>query len=443
MKAHPKQITACPLAAVDQRLADSHRFWHQAEAAYFDPDGFRLGAQSAIQTLRSVTFILQKNKAAIPGFDQWYEGWRKRLGADQLMRWIVDARNRIEKEGDLEAHSYVRAEILASYLDVGPRIEVPASLFQNTAALQRTIPAGALGKHIKRHGVLRLQRRWVENTLPGYELLDALAIAYGKIAELVHDAHRQIGLSPPETIHDDDGKSYDLPAMGWRMPCMIAHEGPRTVSVALANGARIEFEEKTISISRTDLKVTELLANLPNNPRVAMTHDYKNYEELAAGYFEMFRSVFLKDRYHLSILFLFRDMRFIKFMQIKVDNVQQKYMMMRHLAPEVTKTGADAAMLIGEAWMAPAGSIKPYERPADSSLRKEILHLLLVRKSGDPVDCMAIINRNGDSVSLGETVMSSQGSAFEFAPFYRSWGRPVPASWIKMNAVVMAQAKKE
>jgi hypothetical protein len=93
--------------------------------------------------------------------------------------------------------------------------------------------------------------------------------------------------------------------------------------------------------------------------------------------------------------------------------------------------------------MAPAGSIKPYDRPAASPLRKEILHLLLVRKSGAPVDCMAIINRNGDSMSLGETVMSRQGSAFEFAPFYRAWGRPVPASWIKMNAAVMAQAKKE
>jgi hypothetical protein len=135
MKAHPKQITACPRAAVDQRVADSHRFWHQDEAAYFDPDGFRLGAQSAIQTLRSVTFILQKNKGAIPGFDQWYDGWRKRLDADELMRWIVDARNRIEKEGDLEAHSYVRAEILASYLDVGPRIEVPASFFSEDGRL--------------------------------------------------------------------------------------------------------------------------------------------------------------------------------------------------------------------------------------------------------------------------------------------------------------------
>jgi hypothetical protein len=63
MKAHPKWITACPLAAVDQRLADSHRFWHQAETAYFDPDGFRLAAQSAIQTLRSVTFNSSKKQA--------------------------------------------------------------------------------------------------------------------------------------------------------------------------------------------------------------------------------------------------------------------------------------------------------------------------------------------------------------------------------------------
>jgi hypothetical protein len=42
MKSHPAAEVACPLAAIDQRLADAHRLWHQAEAAYFDPDGFRL-----------------------------------------------------------------------------------------------------------------------------------------------------------------------------------------------------------------------------------------------------------------------------------------------------------------------------------------------------------------------------------------------------------------
>jgi len=123
------------------------------------------------------------------------------------MSWMVDARNRIEKRGDLEAYSFVRAEIIASYLDVGPRLEISAKLFQSPRGLLRMIPRDTLGGYITRHGVLRLQRRWVENTLPNYELLDAIAVAFGKITELVHDAHRQIGLDPPETIHDDSGGS--------------------------------------------------------------------------------------------------------------------------------------------------------------------------------------------------------------------------------------------
>jgi hypothetical protein len=98
------------------------------------------------------------------------------------MRWMVNARDRIEKQGDLESNSYIRAEILASYLDEGcPRIDVPAHLFESPETLLRRIPDTALGQHILRNGALRIQRRWVENTLPDYELLDAVAIAYGKL----------------------------------------------------------------------------------------------------------------------------------------------------------------------------------------------------------------------------------------------------------------------
>src|SRR5216684_1845400 len=96
---HPSAESVCPLAAIDKRLADAHTLWHQAEAAYFDPDGFRLAVQNAIQTLRTVTFILQKYKAVITGFEQWYGTkdkpgqWQKRLGVDPLMRWMLNARN--------------------------------------------------------------------------------------------------------------------------------------------------------------------------------------------------------------------------------------------------------------------------------------------------------------------------------------------------------------
>lgn len=123
-------------------------------------------------------------KAFHPDFDVWYEGWRKRLRADPLMRWMVDARNKIEKEGDLQAHSFVRAEIIASYLDAGPRIDLSARLFEAPLRLLKSIPDTGVGEHICKHGTLRIQRRWVENTLPHYELLDAVAIAYGRLSDL-------------------------------------------------------------------------------------------------------------------------------------------------------------------------------------------------------------------------------------------------------------------
>jgi hypothetical protein len=155
----------------DQRLEDVHQHWHQAEEAYFHPEPFRVAIQAAIQTLRTVTFILQKQKKVIPDFDAWYGGWREKLKADPLMRWMDDARDEIVHRVDLEAHSFLRAEINASYLNEGPSIQLPAHLLDDPLAFIKRIPLGDLLEHIARNGTLRIQRLWVENTVPDYELL--------------------------------------------------------------------------------------------------------------------------------------------------------------------------------------------------------------------------------------------------------------------------------
>jgi hypothetical protein len=224
---------------------------------------------------------------------------------------------------------------------------------------------------------------------------------------------------------------------------MIAHNLPRTADFALVDGSRIEFEEKRIPKKVTPADVANFLRGLDTDPRKVISQKYKNYSDLVVAYFTMFRSVFLRDRYHISMLWLFRNMKPIKQMQLVTENTQQKYLIMRQLANEVTKTGADAAMLIGESWMATAESLGPYERPADSPTRREALTAHLVRKRGDPIECIAMIKRDGDEVSLGETVITNGGAAFEFAAFYRAWGRPVPESWIKTGAAIIARAKSD
>ncbi len=74
-----QHTSQCPLAGVDRRLEDVHQHWHQAEQAYFYPDRFRVAIQTAIQTLRTVTFILQNKKQDIPEFDAWYGEWQEKL----------------------------------------------------------------------------------------------------------------------------------------------------------------------------------------------------------------------------------------------------------------------------------------------------------------------------------------------------------------------------
>jgi len=71
------------------------------------------------------------------------------LTADPPMRWMVEARYKIEKRGDLEPHSIVRAEIIASRYDDGPRIAVPAHLFEDAEASLRGIPDNVLDQHIQ------------------------------------------------------------------------------------------------------------------------------------------------------------------------------------------------------------------------------------------------------------------------------------------------------
>jgi hypothetical protein len=440
MEAHPSRSKSCPLGAVHRRLEDVHRLWHQAEAAYFDPDGFRLNVQNAIHTLRSVTWILQSHKAAIPNFDQWYGNyvkekqgkrgrWQKILHADPLMRWVVEARNQIEKQSDLEIHSFVQAEILASHLDEGPRTEIPAHLFQSVKELLHSIPDCPVGEHIRRHGVLRIQRRWVANSLVNYELLDAVAVAYGRIAELIHDAHRQIGLDPPDTIYGDAGERYDGPAMGWRMPCMIGHEFLRAMSFSLADGTQLTFESKPIDMdaARTtalDRYGTELFEQFTGR-------EYKTVEDRARVFFELARAMFLRDGYHDQILFLLRDRKPIGTFTVHIENRQQSYLLMRQLSTEITKSGADAAFLISEVWSASPASLKLYERPADSSARKEALTLTLVSKTEKPLQLRAMIFRDANGVSLGETEINDRVVPFQFVSFYQAWGRPIPSSWAK------------
>jgi hypothetical protein len=417
----------CPLSPVEQRLEDCHRQWHDADNAYFDPDEFRLRIQTCIQSLRTVTFILQKNQTAIPDFESWYAGWQDHLRNDKLMSWMVNARNKIEKQGDLKLHSIVKAGIVASYLDSGPVIEVPAKLFEGPRKLLKSIPRNAVGDHVRKHGVLRIQRRWVENSLPEYELLDAVAIAYGKISELLDDAHRQIGSRHRGVVNVRTGQIIGPGDRDGRLPCMIEHEAERSLLIRLKDGARMKLQSRSVQITPEDEAEVEKESPVDLQdifPGIGSTAD-----ETLASLFETARRVFLRDKYHDSIMFLLEGSRPVRIIGMQPEDQAEKYLLMRRTASEALKLGADGVILLGEVWSAPFDPKHPFRRPADAPNPLEYLTGTLVRKEGEPIQLMAQIKRGAGEVELGETIELRDVALWSYAPFYRAWKRALPEQW--------------
>ncbi|PQZ67707.1 hypothetical protein CQ050_17330 [Achromobacter sp. MYb9] len=428
-----KHENRCPLSAVDRRLGDVHRHWHEAERGYFDPESFRISIQTTIQTLRTVTFILQNNKRLFTDFDPWYESWQDRLRAEPLMRWMVDARNKIEKQGDLEAHSFVRAEIMASYYEEGPRMEVPAELFQSPAELINGISTEALRKHVFKDGILRIQRRWVENSLPDYELLDAVGIAYGKVAELVADAHRQLGLEPPSTMVGDIDRTEGEGSRGGRLPCMIGHGDARSHDVWIATGQPMAIESRAIKFDRESAEQAATKYGL--DPKGIFPSTDPAPEATLNGLFATARKMFSVDGHHDTIAFLLKGARPVNLRQLALQEHGEKYLVMRMLANEVIKYGADGVIILSEIWSARYDSSNPYRRAADAPEREEFLSAILVTKTGIPVQQLALIMRDGDGVTLGETQTLRDQPQIAFAPIYAAWGRAIPNAWFEATTM--------
>ncbi|MDM9647115.1 hypothetical protein [Rhizobium sp. S163] len=421
----------CPLAGVDRRLEDVHRAWHDAENAYFDPDRFRFAVQTAIQTLRTVTFVLQSHKRLFPDFDAWYKPWQDRFRADKLMRWMVDARNKIEKQGDLETYSFVRAEIVASYFNEGPTIQVPANLSDAPLKLLKSIPENSLGDHVRKDGTMRISRRWVENSLPDYELLEAVARAYGQISLLVADAHKALGLAAPATTDQSVGTTFPKDGTDGRMPCMVGHEDQRTLNIWLADGRPVDFSSNKIELDLAEAKKLE--AKYGVEAKAAFKISGKN-EDLLKSLFEVARIMFVNDGHHVTIAFLLRDGVPIDIIQMAPSEHGEKYLMMRKLAHEVRKHAADAIILTSEVWTALFDDQHPYRRAVDAPDKREALTSSLVSKAGDPLQCWADIRREGQIVELSETHVLQGTALYAFSPIYEVWGKAIPEDWL-MGAV--------
>jgi hypothetical protein len=387
-------------------LHQVHDLWHRVASDYSDPDAFVVSVNAAMQALRSVSFMLQKERARVPNFDSWYAPHMAAYQADPLMRWLKDARNRVEKEGDLDLHSRVRVSLLGLGAQV-PEVDFEVSPLMSQEEIA-SLMGPRLSEKVRSAAVLAVERRWVSADLPDQELLDLLAYGYGKVAEVVADAHRQCGVLM-QTFGDEahERRPNRRKHLGGRLSCMVAHAELRTAHLHLGRNVLMSVEGRDRPITRADIEKPpfdvpeEMLRRSKGEDLLTMAGRWAGFARL----------VMEAQGYHLPMAMVLEtrdDAPIIHGLQ--ATDYQEQLLMMEAVARDVERLGAEGVIFFGEV-------------TADEPGASELLVAVVTDDGSRRQWCTPVTQQEGGKVELGETRVEDGVVPDFFLPVFRTWTR--------------------
>lgn len=364
----------------ERRLKDLAIILEACHKNYFDPELFRLNINQFLQTSRTVTFIIQKNKDSIPNFDVWYEKETCEWRENKILLWAKDSRNTIEKVGDIALNSSIAVSLINSYLEMyDTKLEIKESKYIY-------ITIDKIYKHLKtelkyisdEEWAIKVERRWVANSLPNEELLWVLSFIYFSQYKICVSACLQIGsfisteikepLELDSTILDSRYVRYLVEGQEFKsLSTKHVSRDPNFVSdMGLLNDQRSRF----LSINSFESCI-DIMA--------------KNAAEL-----------FERDGIHVPMLMVFNSkMDVIDFITPYLGNKADKFIFWRDIAARISSQNPYCVVYISEAWLKENPSNKSEYYPV-SSLKTigEMLQIIGVTNEGKCLDISYIIERD-------------------------------------------------
>lgn len=418
---------ACPIPKAHARLNQCHLMWHEALEAYADPDRFVGHLNAVIQGLRNVTWVLQKELRHREGFDAWYAEWQEEMAADARMKWLISARNRIEKQGDLDASSVAQVRVIGSWLR-GSALEMEVDPTIEAHEIARRAQVRGLPSRVQREGVLEVERRWTVEELAGDEILDALAHCHGVLSRLLAATHRHWGAHEDPCALDAGGICQGAPSAphpSGRVPCMVAGRSVRTVRRDLASGALIEME--MLPLRGPEIDSAEMVARYGLEPTSADLPEERGVFGAGEVFHKLGRKFFLADGHLVTVAWLLRDGRILRQISMEPEDQREKYLNIESLAEQVERLGAEEIVFTTELWEVPAvgsGDRRVVLRPSERDDRSEALGTYALRRNGEFRFWRSPIERDGDTASLGEMTVTEDAvanAALFLAPVLAVW----------------------
>lgn len=399
----------------ERRLHDLWLLLERCHATYMEPELFRLSANQFLQTARTVTFIIQKNGKDIPDFHAWYDPIMECWGRDEVMRWAKDARNKIEKEGDLDLYSTLNLTLFFSYLqEQDIRIETGKEelLLAGTKRLTR-IARQHLPSPIVDAAAIKLERRWVANSLPHWELLHAFNYVYAAMYRMSVDLARYRGTELVSSIRDPT----DL---------YPAREAARQVAYLKLADMKVYFQHNQRIHADPEYKAPQSFVAASLQERFVTA---KTSEAMFHVMEDMARLVFENDGFHLHFFYVFDENMDVVDMGMSQQRDQaEKFIHWRHVADRIAVLGAKAVVSIGEAW------VRDSKNLSTTATRKlpivgENLFVTMIESDGTFRSTVWDIVRDNDGdtrPALKRRDIAKSYIPYYFAPVLNAFGVPYP-----------------
>jgi hypothetical protein len=319
-------------------------------------------------------------------------------------------------------------------MDEVPVARVKVSPLASPAEVAAAVSVDQFDDEVRKECVLEVERRWTVAELPDDELLDAIGHCYGVLATVVAEAHERCGV----TMQTFGGETHEgphgrRPHPSGRLPCMSALAEYRTAYWHLGAAGLLSVVSRERLLEKEDdfSDVEARYGPLPDVSNRTLHPDLPHIEH--ARYFhEMAKRIIVIDGMHWPMAFIFRRGEQVDLQVFNLEDQQDKIVMMRKLAADVERVGADMVIYTSEIWTAPAITDKHDPRArlraGERDDRTEAICTYLFEIGAPSTTLFAPFTRDPTgSVILGETTETQRDDLPIFRPIFQVWKRWGPA----------------
>jgi hypothetical protein len=341
---------------------------------------------------------------------------------DSVLKWLVDARNRIVKEADLSTKSVAKVGLVQSYLEP-PQEEFTVDPLTPTLEIARAV-LNAKPQCVEiRDGFVRVERRWVDQGLPEHEILDALAHVYGVLSALVADAHTRLGGgNVPDKSAGVQGGGALVPYSNAMTPptCMGVDETFRIVCVKANTGQILTLRRQSFEADERKLRDAAIHYGWDPKKDVGARGTNEGLAGTARFLFEQAKRILEVDGFHLPFAFLMLPNAEMRVLGLNTTDWTDKYLVWRGIADEVKKTGATSIVVINESWLAKLDPANPAQTAAESPTRQEALTLHAASAAGEELSIVCFFRRVNGSIEFAQDEEATIDAYF-LEPLRRAW----------------------